>query len=117
MKSLVVAAAIAVAFVPSYALAQERNDCWGPAELSASAPDAESKDSITMLSDEDTAILLAEAEKNHKHPAPGIETIYSARNSKDTTKVLIFAFNENSCLVDRGAIPIEEWIEVFGPTI
>jgi hypothetical protein len=38
-----------------------------------------------MLSDKDTAILLAEAAKNHKHPAPGIATNYSARNSKDTS--------------------------------
>jgi hypothetical protein len=117
MKSLVVPAALAVAFVPSYALAQDRNDCWGPAQLSASAPDTESRDSITLLSDEERAILLAEAEKHYKHPAPGIETIYSARNSQDTTKVLIFAFNDKSCLVDRGAIPMDEWIQVFGPTI
>ena len=32
-----------------------------------------------MLSAEDTAILLAEAAKHHKHPAPGIETIDSAQ--------------------------------------
>ena len=117
MKSLIFAAALATALVPSYSLAQGQDDCWGPAQLRASAPDAASRNSITMLSDEDTAILLAEAAEHHKHPAPGIETIYSARNSEDTGKVLIFAFNDKSCLVDRGAIPIEEWIQVFGPII
>jgi hypothetical protein len=70
-----------------------------------------------MLSDEDTAILLAAAAKHHKHLAAGIETIYSARYSGDASKVLVFAFNEKSCLVDRGAIPIGEWKEVFAPAI
>ena len=73
--------------------------------------------SITLLSDEETAVLLAEAAKHRKHPAAGIETIYSARNSDDATKVLIFAFNKKSCLVDRGAIPIDEWEKVFGATL
>ena len=116
MKSLVVAAALAAALVPSYSLAQDRDECWGPAQLSASAPDAESRDSITLLSDEETAILLAEAAKHRKHPAAGIETIYSARYSGDAAKVLVFAFSEN-CLVDRGAIPIDEWEKIFGPAI
>ena len=110
-------AALAAALVPSYAFAQGGDDCWGPTQLSASAPDAESRDSITLLSDEETAILLAEAAKHRKHPAVGIETIYSARNSDDATKVLIFAFNKESCLVDRGAIPIDEWEKVFGATL
>jgi hypothetical protein len=116
MKSVLVAAALA-ALVPSYALAQARDDCWGPAQLSASAPDAESRGSITMLSDENTAVLIAVATKHHKHPAAGIKTIYSARYSDDATKVLIFAFDKNDCLIDRGAIPIEEWTEVFGDGI
>jgi len=116
MKSLIVAAALA-ALVPSRALAQVPDDCWGPAQLSASAPDAESRDSITMLSDDDSAILLAAAAKHRNHPAVAIETIYSARYSGDATKVLVFAFNEKSCLVDRGAIPIEEWVKIFGPAI
>jgi hypothetical protein len=117
MKSLIVAAALA-ALVPSYALAQvPDDDCWGPAQLSASAPDAESRDSITMLSDENTAILLAAAAKHRNHPAVAIETIYSARFSGDAAKVLVFAFNEKSCLVDRGAIPIDEWVKIFGPAI
>jgi hypothetical protein len=116
MKSRIVVAAIA-ALVPSYALAQEQDDCWGPAQLSASAPDAESRDSITRLSDEDTATLIAVAAKHHKHPAAGIETIYSARYSDDDAKVLIFAFDKKNCLVDRGAIPIDEWGTIFGPAI
>jgi hypothetical protein len=101
-------AALAAALVPSHSFAQGGDDCCGPAQLSASAPDAESRDSITLLSDEETAILLAEAVKHRKHPAAGIETIYSARHSDDATKVLIFAFNKKNCLVDRGAIPIDE---------
>src|SRR6202142_3698771 len=116
MKSIIVAAALA-ALVPSYALAQIPDDCWGPAQLSASAPDAESRDSITMLSDEDTASVLAAGPNDRNHPAVAIETIYSARWSGDATKVLVFAFNEKSCLVDRGAIPIEEWVKIFGPAI
>jgi hypothetical protein len=114
MKSSIIAAALAAALVPSYSLAQGRDDCWGPAELSASAPDFESRDSIRMLTKEDTAILLAVATQHKKHPAAGIVTIYSARRSGDAAKVLIFAFNEKSCLVDRGAIPIDEWRSVFG---
>ena len=117
MKSLIVAAALAGALIPSYALAEGRDDCWGPAQLSASAPDAESRDSITRLSDADTATLIAVAAKHHKHPAAGIETIYSARNSDDAAKVLIFAFDKKNCLVDRGAIPIDEWGTIFGPAI
>ena len=70
-----------------------------------------------MLSEKDMAVLLAVAMKHQKHPAAGIETIYSARNSDDAGKVLIFAFDENGCLIDRGAIPIEEWTEVFGSGI
>jgi hypothetical protein len=116
VKSLIVAAALA-ALVPSCALAQARDDCWGPAQLRASAPDAESRGSITMLSDENTAVLLAVATKHQKHPAAGIKTIYSARYSDDDTKMLIFAFDKNDCLIDRGAIPIEEWTEVFGAGI
>jgi len=115
MKSPIVAAALA-ALVPSCALAQGRDDCWGPAQLSASAPDAESRNSITMLSDKDTAILLAAAAKHHNHPVVGIESIYSARYSGDAAKVLVFAFSKN-CLVDRGAIPIDEWEKIFGPII
>ena len=114
MKSLIAAAALAAVLVPSCCLAQVRDDCWGPAELSASAPDAESRDSITMLSDEDTATLLTAAAKHHNHPVVGIETIYSARYSGDAAKVLVFAFSKN-CLVDRGAIPIDEWQKIFGP--
>jgi hypothetical protein len=116
MKSLLAVAALA-ALVPSHAFAQSRVDCWGPAQLSASAPDAESRDSITRLSDADTATLIAVAAKHHKHPAAGIETIYSARNSDDAAKVLIFAFDKKNCLVDRGAIPIDEWGTIFGPAI
>jgi hypothetical protein len=115
MKSLVVATALA-ALVPSCALAEVRDDCFGPAQLSASAPDAESRDSITMLSDEDTAILLAAAAMHHNHPVVGIETIYFAHYSGDAAKVLVFAFSKN-CLVDRGAIPIDEWEKIFGPSI
>jgi hypothetical protein len=113
MKSLLAVAALA-ALVPSHAFAQS---CWGPAQLSASAPDAESRDSITRLSDADTATLIAVAAKHHKHPAAGIETIYSARNSDDAAKVLIFAFDKKNCLVDRGAIPTDEWGTIFGPAI
>ena len=102
--------------VPSYSLAQGRDDCWGPAQLRASAPDAKSRDSITMLSDEETAILLAAAAKHHNHPVVGIEMIYSARYSGDAAKVLVFAFSKN-CLVDRGAIPIDEWEKIFRPAI
>jgi hypothetical protein len=116
MKSLTIAATLAAALVSNHALAQDRNDCWGPAQLRASAPDAASRDSITMLSDEDTATLLAAAAKHHNHPVEGIETIYSARYSHDAAKVLVFAFIEN-CLVDRGAIPIDEWEKIFGPAI
>jgi hypothetical protein len=116
MRSLIVAAALASALIPSYALAEDRGDCWGPAQLFASAPDAESRDSITLLSDEDTAILLAAAAKHHNHPVVGIEMIYSARYSGDAAKVLVFAFSKN-CLVDRGAIPIDEWQKIFGPAI
>ena len=116
MKSLIAVAALA-ALVPSYALAQSRVDCWGPAQLRASAPDAKSMDSIARLSDEDTATLIAVAAKHHKHPAAGIETIYSARYSDDAAKVLIFAFDKKNCLVDRGAIPIDEWGTIFGPAI
>jgi hypothetical protein len=105
-------ATLAAALVSSYSFAQGGDDCWGPTQLSASAPDAESRDSITLLSDEET-----EAAKHRKHPAAGIQTIYSARNSDDATKVLIFAFNKKSCLVDRGAIPIDEWEKVFGATL
>jgi hypothetical protein len=108
-----VVAALA-ALVPSYSFAQGGDDCWGPTQLIASAPDAESRDSITLLSDEETAMLLAEAAKHRKHPAAEIETIYSACDSDDATKVLIFAFSKRSCLVDRGAIPIDEWEKVFG---
>ena len=115
MRSPIVAAALA-ALVPSCALAQGGEECWGPAQLSASAPDAKSRDSITLLSDEDTATLLAAAAKHHKHPVVGIETIYSARYSGDAAKVLVFAFSKN-CLVDRGAIPIDEWEKIFGPAI
>ena len=110
-------AALAAAWVPNSSFAQAGDDCWGPTQLSASAPEAGSRESITLLSDEETAILLAEAAKHRKHPAAGIETIYSARNSDDATKVLIFAFNKKSCLVDRGAIPINEWEKVFGATL
>jgi hypothetical protein len=117
MKSLIIAAALAVAMVSNHALAQGRNDCWGPAQLRASAPNAESRDSIIVLSGADTATLLAAAAKHHKHPAAGIETIYSARYSVDANKVLIFAFDKKNCLVDRGAIPIDEWVKVFGPII
>ena len=113
MKSLIAVAALAV-LVPTHA--QSQVDCWGPAQLSASAPDAESRDSITRLSDADTATLIAVATKHHKHPAAGIETIYSARYSDDA-KVLIFAFDKKNCLVDRGAIPIDEWGTIFGPAI
>jgi hypothetical protein len=109
-------AALAAALVPSHSFAQGRDDCWGPAQLSASAPDAKSRDSITLLSDEDTATLLAAAAKHHNHPVVGIETIYSARYSGDAAKVLVFAFSKN-CLVDRGAIPIDEWEKIFGPAI
>jgi hypothetical protein len=116
MKSLFVVTALAGALIPSYALAEDRDDCWGPAQLSASAPDAKSRDSITMLSDEDTATLLAAAAKHHNRPVVGIETIYSARYSGDAAKVLVFAFSKN-CLVDRGAIPIDEWQKIFGPAI
>jgi hypothetical protein len=116
MKSLIAVAALA-ALVSSYVLAQSRVDCWGPAQLSASAPDAKSRDSITRLSDEDTATLIAVAAKHHKHPAAGIETIYSARYSDAAAKVLIFAFDKKNCLVDRGAIPIDEWGTIFGPAI
>jgi hypothetical protein len=116
MKSLIVAVALVTVFVPNYSLAQGRDDCWGPAQLRASAPDAKSRDSITMLSDEDTAILLAAAANHHNHPVVGIETIYSARYSGDAAKVLVFAFSKN-CLVDRGAIPIDEWEKIFGPGI
>jgi hypothetical protein len=116
MKSLLAVAALA-ALVPSHAFAQNRVDCWGPAQLSASAPDAESRDSITKLSDADTATLIAVAAKHHKHPAAGIETIYSARYSDDAAKVLIFTFDKKNCLVDRGAIPIDEWGTIFGPAI
>jgi hypothetical protein len=116
MKFVTVAAALITALVPSYCLAQARDDCWGPAQLSASAPDAKSRDSIAMLSDEDTAILLAAAAKHHNHPVAGIETIYSARYSADAAKVLVFAFSKN-CLVDRGALPINEWEKIFGPAI
>ena len=56
------------------------------------------------------------AAKHHKHPAAGIETIYSARYSGNVAKVLVFAFSK-SCLVDRGAIPIDEWEKIFGPAI
>jgi hypothetical protein len=115
MRSPIVAAALA-ALVPSCALAQGGEECWGPAQLSASAPDAKSRDSITLLSDEDTATLLAAAAKHHNHPVVGIETIYSARYSGDAAKVLVFAFSKN-CLVDRGAIPIDEWEKIFGPAI
>jgi hypothetical protein len=115
MKSLIALAALA-ALVTNYALAQSRVDCWGPAQPSASAPDAKSRDSITLLSDEDTATLLAAAAKHHNHPVVGIETIYSARYSGDAAKVLVFAFSKN-CLVDRGAIPIDEWEKIFGPAI
>lgn len=115
MKSLIALAALP-ALVTNYALAQSRVDCWGPAQLSASAPDAKSRDSITLLSDEDTATLLAAAAKHHNHPVVGIETIYSARYSGDAAKVLVFAFSKN-CLVDRGAIPIDEWEKIFGPAI
>ena len=110
-------AALAATFVPSCSFAQSGDDCWGPTQLSASAPDADSRDSITLLSDKEMAILLAEAAKHGKHPAAGIETIYSARNSDDAIKVLIFAFNKKSCLVDRGAIPIDKWEKVFGATL
>ena len=48
-------AALAAALVPSYSFAQGGDDCWGPTQLSASAPDAESRDSITLLSNEETA--------------------------------------------------------------
>ena len=115
MKSLIALAALA-ALVTNYSFAQGRDDCWGPAQLSASAPDAKSRDSITLLSDEDTATLLATAAKHHNHPVVGIETIYSARYSGDAAKVLVFAFSKN-CLVDRGAIPIDEWEKIFGPAI
>jgi hypothetical protein len=115
MKSLIVAAALA-ALVPSCALAEVRDDCFGPAQLSASAPDAESRDSITMLSDEETAVLLAAAAMHHNHPVVGIERIYFARYSGQAAKVLVFAFRKN-CLVDRGAIPINEWEKIFGPAI
>ena len=67
-----------------------------------------------MLSDEDTATLLAAAAKHHNHPVAGIETIYSARYSGDAAKVLVFAFS-NNCLVDRGAIPIDEWEKISVP--
>ena len=70
-----------------------------------------------MLSDEDTATLLAAAAKHRKHPAAGIERIYSARYSVDANKVLVFAFDKKNCLVDRGAIAIDEWVKVFGHTI
>jgi hypothetical protein len=117
MKSLIATAVIAAALIPSYALAQGPDGCWGPAQLSASAPDAESKDSITLLSDEDTVALLAAAAKHNQHPAAGIVAIYSARYSRDAAKVLVFAFNEKNCLIDRGAIPINEWRNLFGPVI
>ena len=39
-------ATLAAALVPSYAFAQGGDDCWGPTQLSASAPDPESRDSI-----------------------------------------------------------------------
>jgi hypothetical protein len=116
MNSLIVSAALAATLIPSCALAQGRDDCWGPAQLSASAPDAESRNSITMLSDEDTATLLAAAATHHNHPVVGIETIYSAHYSGDAAKVLVFAFSKN-CLVDRRAIPIDEWVKIFGPAI
>jgi hypothetical protein len=109
-------AALAAALLPSHSFARGRDDCWGPAQLRASAPDAKSRDSITMLSDEDTATLLAAAAKHHNHPVVGIETIYSARYSGDAAKVLVFAFSKD-CLVDRGAIPIDEWEKIFGPAI
>ena len=116
MKFVTVAAALITMLVPSYGLAQAGGECWGPAQLSASAPDAKSRDSIAMLSDEDTAILLAAAAKHHNHPVAGIDTIYSARCSGDGAKVLVFAFSKN-CLVDRWAIPIDEWEKIFGPAI
>jgi hypothetical protein len=117
MKSLVVAAALAAALIPNCVLAQGPDDCWGPAQLSASAPDAESRDSITLLSDEDTTALLTAATNHNQHPAAGIVAIYSARYSRNPAKVLIFAFNEKNCLIDRGAIPIDEWRNLFGPVI
>ena len=61
MKSLTIPATLAAALISNHALAQGRDDCWGPAQLSASAPDAESRGSITMLSDENTAVLIGVA--------------------------------------------------------
>jgi hypothetical protein len=114
MKSLFFAGALAAAWVPTCSPAQDGHACWGPAKFSASAPNPESRDSITMLSNKDTAILLAAAAKRGKRPAAGIVVIYTARYSEDQAKVLVFAFNEKGCLVDRGAIPINEWREIFG---
>ena len=116
MKFVTVAAALTAALVPSYALRRPAMIARGPAQLRASAPDAKSRNSIAMLSDEDTAIFLAAAAKHRNHPVAGIETIYSARYSGDAAKVLVFAFIKN-CLVDRGAIPIDEWEKIFGPAI
>lgn len=89
----------------------------GARRRSAPAPLTQNPEARSPCSDENTAVLLAVATKHHKHPAAGIKTIYSARYSDDATKVLIFAFDKNDCLVDRGAIPIEEWTEVFGDGI
>ena len=108
MKSSIIAAALAAALVPSYSLAQGQDDCWGPAELSASAPDFESRDSIRMLTKEDTAILLAVATQHKKHPAAGIVTIYSARRSGDAAKVLIFAFNDPATNDDKKQLPFNK---------
>jgi hypothetical protein len=115
MKSLTVATALA-ALLPSCVLAEVRDDCFSPAQLKASAPNAEARGSITMLSDEDASTLLAAAAMHHNHPVVGIETIYFARYSGQAAKVLVFAFSKN-CLVDRGAIPVDEWERIFGPAI
>ena len=114
MKFVTVAAALTTALVPSYA---SRRPAMIAGVRRNSAPALQTPNpgnSIAMLSDEDTAILLAAAAKHRNHPVAGIETIYSARYSGDAAKVLVFAFSKN-CLVDRGAIPIDEWEKIFGP--
>jgi hypothetical protein len=77
------------------------------------APDPDSFDSFHALSPERTKAFLDFAKANHKNVAVGIETIWVGRWSGNPDLVLTFAFNKDSCLVDRGSIPLAQWRGLF----
>jgi hypothetical protein len=101
MKSLIVAAALAVAFAPNCALAQDRNDCWGPAQLSASAPDAESRDSNRDCSTVYQTALVVEGENEHLGGVFGVARVVDRLDPRGRMLMVLRGLSEE----DRSVFP------------